>query len=75
MLQYYREKIKTEMEGRSYVAPPPSQANRANSMQRNRSFSNGSANGSSGAKKDNWDDWGSSDMKVSLVSPKIVSPS
>lgn len=49
-MQYYREKIKAEAEGRSYVAPPPSKTInvKAGGMTRNsRSF------GNSG-----WDDWG-----------------
>ncbi|KAK9804403.1 hypothetical protein WJX72_011117 [[Myrmecia] bisecta] len=51
--EYYRDKIRAEVEGRTYVAPPPQAAasGRSSSLPRNsRSF----------GKKDDWDDWGDS---------------
>ena len=60
LLQYYREKIKAEAEGRTYVAPPPSKAapSKPAGMTRNaRSF------GNSG-----WDDWGDEGSRPTKVS-------
>ncbi len=60
LVQYYREKIKAEAEGRTYVAPPPSKAapSKPAGMTRNaRSF------GNSG-----WDDWGDEGSRPTKVS-------
>lgn len=54
-VQYFREKIKAEVEGRPYTAPPPSKTTSgaaagpggANMTRNSRSFG-----------KNNWDDWG-----------------
>ena len=53
-MQYFREKIKAEAEGRPYTPPPPSKATSgaarpatANMTRNSRSFGNGG-----------WDDWG-----------------
>lgn len=54
MMQYFREKIKAEAEGRPYTPPPPSKATSgaarpaaANMTRNSRSFGNS-----------DWDDWG-----------------
>lgn len=59
--QYYREKIRAEAEGRTYVAPPPSKAasfgSRSGGMTRNsKSFQEGG-----------WDDWGDAGSKAAKV--------
>ncbi|CAL8466152.1 g5688 [Coccomyxa elongata] len=65
--EYYREKIKAEAEGRTYVAPPPSKAapSKPAGMTRNaRSF------GNSG-----WDDWGDEGSRPTKSSSSVTSVS
>ena len=56
-LQYYRDKIRAEIEGRTYVPPAPSASN--NSLSRAGSAgSTRSARAAGNSTNDSWDDWG-----------------
>ena len=64
-LQYYRDKIRAEIEGRTYVPPAPSASN--NSLSRAGSAgSSRSTRVAGNSANDSWDDWGKpSTVKVS----------
>lgn len=51
--EFYREKLRAEVDGRSYTPPPPSADNKV--MPRNRSFAASPHTGQA-----EWDDWGGS---------------
>ena len=58
--QYYREKIRAEAEGRTYVAPPPSKA-------ANWGKSGGMTRNSKSFQEGGWDDWGDAGSKAAKV--------
>jgi hypothetical protein len=53
VVQFYREKIKAEAEGRAYVPPPPSKVTMATAAKTTGMTRNSRSFGNSG-----WDDWG-----------------
>ena len=77
LLQYFREKIRAEAEGKSYSVPPPSTSNAGSRLPPTggmaaRSGSSQSLSGRVAANKsnnnDDWDDWG--DKKVTAALQK-----
>ena len=64
MLQFYRDKIRAEVEGRSYVPPAPSASN-SSSSKPPASAGSRSMRAASNSNNDSWDDWGKpSNVKV-----------
>lgn len=71
-LQYYRDKIRAEIEGKTYVPPAPSASN--NSLSRAGSAgSTRSARAAPASANDSWDDWGKPpNVKVSVNTSSAV---
>ena len=74
LLQYFREKIRAEAEGKSYSVPPPSTSNAGSRLPPSGGMTarNGSSQSLSGRaaanrsnNNDDWDDWG--DKKVTAA--------
>ena len=74
LLQYFREKIRAEAEGKTYSVPPPSSSNAGSRLPPTGGMAarNGSSQSLSGrgaanrsSNNDDWDDWG--DKKVSAA--------
>ncbi len=64
MLQFYRDKIRAEVEGRSYVPPAPSASN-SSSSKPPASAGSRSTRAASNSNNDSWEDWGKpSNVKV-----------
>jgi hypothetical protein len=65
LLQIYREKLRAEIEGRPFTAPPPSASTNA-------SRKTASTSGAPGANKDDWGDWGDAAEQVQSQSVSAI---
>ena len=67
MLQFYRDKIRAEVEGRSYTPPAPSASNSSSSRPPVASTAGRSARVASNSNNDSWDDWGAKPSNVKVL--------
>lgn len=73
--EFYRDKIRAEVEGRTYTAPAPSASNSSSSRPPVASAGSRSARVASSSNNDTWDDWGAkpSNVKASASSGSLSS--
>lgn len=76
-IQFYRDKIRAEVEGRTYTAPAPSASNSSSSRPPVASAGSRSARVASSSNNDTWDDWGAkpSNVKVPFCCVCLLLPS
>ena len=65
-LQYYRDKIRAEVEGRSYVPPAPSAANNSSLSRPPAGANSRGVRVGGNSSNDSWDDWGAKPSTVKV---------